>query len=429
MMDTLAEEMMKKNAGFQISETFRIPALLWVDDVLSCTEGETNQESTLNDVAEFAVKHRLQWGAAKCKVMRVGHHGKYKEKTWSLGAKTITETKSYRYLGDIITNDGKNKENIEARKTKTKATTININAVAATEVLRMVETPTLLQLHEKITVPGLIANAESWNLLKGEKEEINKIEQQALKNLFDLPVHTPTPAILFTFGTIFTHLRVEQRRLMYLHRMLKRQESHWTNKILLRLETLDIGWSKSIKNTLRELDLPTDFSSIKSQTRRAWKNLVTEKIEMRNTGLLIKECFKKENGQNRAKTKTAHIIEHLRDDGYRRNANAEIMRCNRQDAKTIIIARFRMLECGANFKGSLKFTCQTCNLLDDENHRINTCRKYRSMNMYDSVIKANFDDVFSTDLTVVKQIIAVIQRIWNTQSAHGTMRSVTDDVS
>ena len=88
-----------------------------------------------------------------------------------------------------------------------------------------------------------------------------------------------------------------------------------------------------------------------------------------------------------------------------------------------------MLECGANFKGSLPYVCQTCNKVDDENHRLNTCKKYRSMNMFDYAMKANFDDVFSTDLTVVKQIIVIIERIWNTHSAHGTMRSISNDVS
>ena len=30
-------------------------------------------------------------------------------------------------------------------------------------------------------------NAESWNLNKGEEHEIEKVEMQAIKNLFDLP--------------------------------------------------------------------------------------------------------------------------------------------------------------------------------------------------------------------------------------------------
>ena len=86
-----------------------------------------------------------------------------------------------------------------------------------------------------------------------------------------------------------------------------------------------------------------------------------------------------------------------------------------------------MLECGANFKGSLRYKCSVCNVVDDENHRLNTCKKYRNLNIYDHATKVNFVDVYSSNLTVVKQIIVFIERIWNTRSAHGTMRTVPND--
>ena len=58
------------------SEDFLIDVLLWVDDVVSCREGKINQEQMLNKLAEFAIKHKLKWGQAKCKVMKVGKHCK-----------------------------------------------------------------------------------------------------------------------------------------------------------------------------------------------------------------------------------------------------------------------------------------------------------------------------------------------------------------
>ena len=74
MMDTLAEELGPTGEGFQITTNFIIAVLLWVDDVVSCVEGATNQEKMLKRIADFAIKHKLRWGASKCKVMRVGKH-------------------------------------------------------------------------------------------------------------------------------------------------------------------------------------------------------------------------------------------------------------------------------------------------------------------------------------------------------------------
>merc|ERR1739842_152500 len=101
---------------------------------------------------------------------------------------------------------------------------MTVNSIAASEVLRGIETSVLTELHEKVVIPGLLANAESWSLNRGEKIEIERMETQALKYLFDLPIHTPTSAILYSLGTLYTNQRIDQKRLNYLHRILTRNE-------------------------------------------------------------------------------------------------------------------------------------------------------------------------------------------------------------
>ena len=69
------------------------------------------------------------------------------------------------------------------------------------------------------------------------------------------------------------------------------------------------------------------------------------------------------------KTKTKLIIEHLTKDTYQRAPLDEILLSTKQQAKTLLIARFGMLECGKNFKGSVKEMCPKCNEYDDEYHQ------------------------------------------------------------
>ena len=422
LMDILSEELTPTDMGYRLSNDLLIVVLLWVDDVLTCAVGEDEQENILKRVDEFAKKHRLQWGQAKCNVMRIGVHNKSQEKKiWKLGSMTIDETTSYKYLGDVITNDGKNMKNIESRKTKTYATTININSIASTEVLRGIETSVLLQLHDKITIPGLLANAESWSLSKTEYTEIEKIEYQALRNLFDLPLHIPIPALIFTFGTLYTHLRIEKQRLIYLHRILNRPDSHWTKQALHILIEQNIGWGKSIKQTLLSLDLPTDISIIQNKRPNEWKNLVKARIEIKNKSRLIDDCHKMVEGERVKKTKTKHIVEQIDNDLYTRMPAPELQTLTKQETKTILISRFRMLECGVNFKGSMNVVCSTCRKKDDEAHRLNHCKRFRTTNCYDNAIKPNFDDIYSTDINVLKNIASTIEKTWNTRNAHGSM--------
>ena len=422
MMDVLSEELQPTGMGFQLSEALRIVVLLWVDDVLSFAIGEEEQKEILKKVDEFAKKHKLQWGHAKCNVMRVGVHDKKQNKsTWELGQMQIEETTSYKYLGDHISNDGKNIKNIEARKIKTQATSININSIASTEVLRKIETAVLLELHDKVTIPGLLANAEAWTLFKAEINEIEKIEYQALRSMFDLPLHTPLPALIFTFGTLYTHLRIEIRRLNYLHRILNRPETHWTSQAFYILEEQNIGWVKSIKQTLRSLNLPSDLNAIKNKRPNEWKREVNKKIEERNKNRLTEECHKMNNGVKVRKTKTAHIVDLIAEDTYVRNPIPELQHLTKQETKTLIIARYKMLECGVNFKSSRSITCLSCKKTDDEDHRLNHCVRYRAFNYHDHVEKVNFADVYSDDINVLKKMIEKIEKVWNTRNAHGTM--------
>ena len=53
------------------------------------------------------------------------------------------------------------------------------------------------------------------------------------------------------------------------------------------------------------------------------------------------------------KTKTAHIVDQLTKQDYKRQLREEFTLCTRQETKTIMIARFHMLETGTNFKGTM----------------------------------------------------------------------------
>ena len=52
---------------------------------------------------------------------------------WDLGETKIQECGSYTYLGDKITHDGKNTENITSRKNKINVSTISINTISSSE--------------------------------------------------------------------------------------------------------------------------------------------------------------------------------------------------------------------------------------------------------------------------------------------------------
>ena len=129
-------------------------------------------------------------------------------------------------MGDIISSDGKHTKNIEARKNKMKASTVSIKTIASHETLNMIETSVLLDLHESINLSALLTNAEAWSLNKSEYDEMERMEVQSIKLLFDLPSHIPTQALIHQFGLLYTRQRIEQKQLIYLWKLLQRDSQH-----------------------------------------------------------------------------------------------------------------------------------------------------------------------------------------------------------
>ena len=277
MMDTLAEESMANEKLGIMVEGVKIPGLLWCDDVVSLAEGAAQEEETLNEVDKFAKKNKIKWGLDKCNVLEIGKHNRKQQ--WKFGEKTIEKCDQYRYLGDWFTNDGTNKVMIEERRKKIKKSTRAIMTCGQSDIMKQIELKTILELHEKVNVPGLLTNAEAWNLTKTDEGQLERIELQILKQMLGVPITTPTQAIIYVTGTVYTTIRIDQKQLKYLQKVLREDENRWTRHILTSMDNYKIGWAKRIRQKLTEYELTEDWEEIKTKTPRQWKNLINTAME------------------------------------------------------------------------------------------------------------------------------------------------------
>ena len=119
--------------------------------------------------------------------------------------------------------------------------------------------------------------------------------------------------------------------------------------------------------------------------------------------------------------KTAFMIDKIDSEHYERKPMEPIQKLNRHETKVLISSRFHMLECGKNFKGTLPETCPTCNVLDDEQHRLNFCTRFEQTNLCNRVNIVDFNDIFSADFAVVKNALNQIEKVWNLKTGYGSM--------
>ena len=157
-------------------------------------------------------------------------------------------------------------------------------------------------------------------------------------------------------------------------------------------------------------------------TIRAWNTLVTQKVEVKNTQRLINDCYKTVNDCRTPKTKTAHILEEIESPTFSRKVQNKLLTCTRHETKTIIIARFKMLECGSNFKGTMNAICRTCKVTDNESHRLKVCPTNRPNKTLPFGPHTDFNNIYSNNKNVLTNIIRLIKLQWNTKTAHGSTK-------
>ena len=421
MMDCLTEDISEDpGLGIFLGPT-RIPALLYVDDAAPLAEGYPQQENTLRCVDEFGTKHKLEFQETKCKVMEIGNH-KEKRTKWKMGQKEITNCESYTYLGETLMRNGKNTKNLDKRINKVKAAVRAVASFAKGPLLRGGQMKVLIMLHEAVNIPTLLYCAETWTLSKGEFDELDRLELWSWKKMIGLPKTTPNAAVMYVTGALYPSIRIQMGMLLYLHRLLNKGPEIWSRIVLEKLDSLNIGWAKQVRSILSKWSLPCEWESIRSRTTKDWTKTVRAAAEVVNRARIREECIARSRGETSIKTKTKKILDKLDDPNYKREPEKFTLASNTLAVRAMIMGRYGMLQCAANFKGTYgSKNCRTCNVVDDETHRMNVCPLWGVTNWSTKAEKADFSKIHSEVPAECMEGVKNILKMWQLARGKNTM--------
>ena len=101
-------------------ENTNIDSLLWMDNVCLIHHDLETLQEMLDTTNHVALKYHIQFGAAKCKVIR---KGKGKKSKLKLNGEILEEVTTYKYLGEIINNKGNLSDHISEVEKKIRGDT------------------------------------------------------------------------------------------------------------------------------------------------------------------------------------------------------------------------------------------------------------------------------------------------------------------
>ena len=298
-VDTFGQECLQKsNYTYMYRGVVEIPPLSMVDDVLTISECGYKTSIIHGYMKMKTDGKKLQFGADKCKKMHIGKFCEcykcqilkvdyWKEievKDKETGAEVVEdvidgekemETKeSEKYLGDVISKDGKNIKNIKSRVSKGIGVISRIITILEGIPFGQFYYQVGIILRNSLLVSMLICNSESWyNVTNSDLELIESVDVKFLRSLLKAPKSTPKEMLYLELGCVPIRELIIKRRILFLHYIVNESESSMINRFFqTQLKTRKPkDWVSTVLNDLKDLEMEETIEGIKEMKKKVLK--------------------------------------------------------------------------------------------------------------------------------------------------------------
>ena len=216
LIDEISKELRKKGLGLKMYENLNIDSLLWMDDVCLIHHDLETLQEMLDMTNHVALKYHIQFGAAKCKVIR---KGKGKKSKLKLNGETLEDVTTYKYLGEIINNKGNLSDHISEVEKKIRGATSKILAETGNKEFKGIKMTAVWQMVDAILIPILTYACEAWTPNKEEITKLQTIFNEALKTILSIPKGTPTTILLNETGNYPIELTIKKKKILHAKRI------------------------------------------------------------------------------------------------------------------------------------------------------------------------------------------------------------------
>merc|ERR1712106_877664 len=159
----------------------------------------------------------------------------------------IERVASHKYLGKIIEEKLKGKEEIKERIKKANAAASEAFTLMNRKELNNKRISIGIKLLQTVVVPILTNGCETWiKLTEEEKQEVNRVQTQYLTRLLIIPKTTPKSALLRETNLMKIEHIVNMKKIEYYIDLTSREESKLEVKIKKLIEEKNMTYKKEI---------------------------------------------------------------------------------------------------------------------------------------------------------------------------------------
>ena len=414
-VDTIGQECLDDNKyTYMYKGMVEIPPLGMVDDLI-CVSECGFQSAMMNSYINFKTNSKkLQFGISKCKKIHIGkvceeykcqnltvdswtetaiNNQKTAEITIEdsyLGEENMVEVEEEKYLGDVISRDGKNIKNFKAR--------VNKGTGIVNKIMNMLDGipfgqfyfEIALILRNSLLVSSMLCNSEAWyNITNSELNFLETVDLMLLRKILNVPKTTPKEMLYLELGCIPFRNVIQQRRLSFLYYILQEDPKSLVYRFFetQRKNRTKNDWVTTILRDLEELKLNLNFDEIKAMKKSSFVNLLKQSIVKKS----LEELNKKKESHSKVMGLEHKFLKMKR---YFLSSN---VKASKEEIQMVFKLRSRVTDLKTNFKNMYEsYECTACGNEEESQKHILECRELLKRNkdikenpVYEKIFEGN----------------------------------------
>ena len=392
-VDTFGKECLEQNKyNYSYKGEVDIPPLGMVDDLICVTECGPSSSMMNGYINCKTNSKKLMFGVQKCTKLHVGSK-KLQFKCQDLfvdnwtevaveentepvkfkdifeGENKIEEKESEKYLGDVLSVDGKNIRNIKTRVNKGTGVVNKIITVLEGIPFGKQYFKIGMILRDSLLVSSMLFNSEAWyNVTNKELELLESTDLSLLRQLLKAPKGTPKEMFYLELGIIPFRDIMIGRRLNFLHTILNEDPKSLIHRFFQAQckQKTKKDWVTMVENDLEYLELNhLCFETIRNMKKLTFRNLVKKKIEDKTLKKL--ENLKKNHSKVKHLEHNAMVMQ--------KYLQPNSVKMSKADAQLIFKLRCQVTQAKFNLKGKYdKLECRACKIEEETQKHIVECK-------------------------------------------------------
>ena len=389
-IDTLGKECIESGEClFKYKDCVDIPPLAMIDDILAVSECSVDSVK-LNALIQSKVAHKnLKLGPDKCFKMHVGQQSDCCP-TLKIDEEIMKSSSKEKYLGDILTTDGRINQNIDARYNKGIGIVNTISGLLKEICFGQYYFETAVMLRQSMLLNGILCNSEVlYGLNKDHVETLESVDRFFWRKIFQCPISTPMEIFYMETHTTPVRFILMSRRLMYYWNILHMDESELVKRFYSaqKMSSCKNDWVLQIREDLNQCKIEKSEEEIKKMTKYSFKKLVQKKIAEASKEFLLTL----RNDPSRSKSKNIWPSDEMK----------QYLKTNlltTEEKLLLFSMKSRMLELKCNYKSKYKnnMNCVLCkkNVEESGSHLLECDELINEPSLSDEMNQIKYDNIY-----------------------------------